>query len=114
MATKKQKHEAALARREAFIAEERELGRRAQECDRKRREAEKREAWEEGHKKHYKFIDECPHCADIKKRNKEAERKAAVDKIAAALSKPKVKKTIILDTPQDGILDPAFSHKDSA
>lgn len=79
MATKKQKREAGLAKREAFLAEEREIGRKSIEAGQRRREAEALKAWEKGHVKHYKFVDECPHCTAIKE---EQTRKRAADVIA--------------------------------
>lgn len=87
MATKKQKHEAAVARREEFLAKEREIGQKAIEVDRRRREARQREAWEKGHKKHYKFVDECPHCSDIKAEQARKKAVEAVERVAAAAQK---------------------------
>lgn len=70
MATKKQKHEAAVARREKFMAEVRRTGLEAQRKDRERREAQMRKATEKAHEKHYKFVDDCLHCKAA--RNKES------------------------------------------
>jgi hypothetical protein len=47
MATKKQKREAALARREAFLDEQRRIGLEAQQRDREQREAHARRMKEE-------------------------------------------------------------------
>jgi hypothetical protein len=105
MATKKQKHAAALARREAFLKEEAEIGRQAIEVAAKRREIENRNAWKQGHEKHYKFVDECPHCSDIKREQAEKARIAAIEKVAAAAKqRDRRKPTKVLDTPPDGIL----------
>lgn len=98
MATKKQKHAAALARREKFLAEERELGRKAIEAARHQREAEARKAWEKGHEKHFKFVDECPHCAEIKKKQARAASRAVVEKVALA-SKSKLLEEVSLQQP---------------
>ena len=84
MATKKQKHAAAVARREEFLAKERAIGEKAIEVDRRRCEARTREAWEKGHKKHYKFVDECPICTDIKKEQARKKAAEAVERVAAA------------------------------
>lgn len=84
MATKKQKHEAALARREAFLAEEREIGKKALEKAQRDREKKHLEAWAKGHEKHHKFVDECPHCDIVKKKQVEAARVKAIEKIAKA------------------------------
>lgn len=87
MATKKQKHAAGLAKREAFLAEEAEIGRRSIEVAQRRREAEMLKAWERGHVKHFKFVDECPHCTAIKE--EQARRKAAevIERLHAAATK---------------------------
>ena len=107
MATKKQKHEAAVARREAYLAEQREIGQRAIEAAARKREIENREAWLKGHEKHYKFIDECPHCTDIKKAQSEKARLAAIDKVvkasAAALAKARKEDENIDLTRQENI-----------
>ena len=76
MATKKQKRAAALARREAFLAEERERGLNALRKERERRAYEARKEWQEQHdKKHSwkKRIKECPICKDEIKAAKRAE-----------------------------------------
>ena len=90
MATKKQKHAEALARREEFLAKERAIGKKAIEVDRRRREARQREAWEMGHKKHYKFVDECPICTDIKKEQARKKAVEAVERVAAAANQVSV------------------------
>lgn len=82
MATKKQKHAQALAKRQALEEELRQSGLRAQEADRARREAEARKVWQDQHdKKHFKFIDECPICTDIKKDMRSEKNKAAIAKM---------------------------------
>lgn len=93
MATKKQKHAAAVARREEYLAKERAIGQKAIEVDRRRREARAREAWAQGHKKHYKFVDECPHCSDIKKEQARQVAAEAVERVAAAAKKAAKKAT---------------------
>lgn len=113
MATKKQKHAAALARREAFLKEEAEIGRMAIEVAAKQRAIEARKNWQKGHEKHYKFVDECPLCTEIKKDQAEKARLAAIEKIAAAgKQRDRTKPTKVLDTPPDGILpDPETMHQ---
>lgn len=81
MATRKQKHAAGLARREAFLAEERERGQKAIARARKQREAEARKKWEGEHEKHYKFDNDCPLCTTIKNQQ-------AAGKVASAKGKP--------------------------
>ncbi len=85
MATKKQKREALAQRRAEREEERRQSGLAAQRKDREKREAEALKDWQEIHdEKHYKFIDECPHCK-IKKRELAAqERSKAVSKIVKA------------------------------
>lgn len=106
MATKKQKREAALARREAFLVEEREIGRQALEKARREREEKALRDWTKGHEKHFKFVDECPHCAKIKKEQAEKARLAAIEKIALSTKNGRLKKKgmRVLDTPVDGVL----------
>lgn len=72
MATKKQKHEAAMARREKWLADRRESGLRAQKQDRdvreyRRHQAALREAAKDGHKKHSKKKPDknCILCQDL-------------------------------------------------
>lgn len=84
MATKKQKHAAAVARREEFLAKERAIGAKAIEVEARKREARTRQAWEMGHKKHYKFVDECPHCTTIKEEQARKKAAEAVERVAAA------------------------------
>jgi hypothetical protein len=91
MATKKQKRAEVAARTEAFLEEQRQIGLAAQEADRRRRELENRKAWEKGHEKHYKFVDECPHCKEIKAKQVEKQRRASIAKIAEATAKAKEK-----------------------
>lgn len=67
MATRKQKHEEALARRERFLEEQRRTGLAAQKRDRAERFRQQLSLWEDGHnKKHHRFVDECPHCQIIR------------------------------------------------
>lgn len=67
MATKKQKHQAALARREQFLEEQRRTGLAAQKRDKANRFRESLVLWQKQHdEKHHKFVDECPHCQIIK------------------------------------------------
>jgi hypothetical protein len=87
MATKKQKREAALARREEFLEKERALGQKAIEVAARKREIRNREAWKKGHEKHYKFVDECPHCSDIKEEQARKKAAEAVERVAAAAKK---------------------------
>lgn len=81
MATKKQKREAALAKREAFDREMRELGLKAQRADQEKREREHLQVWEKRHEKHYKFDDQCPHCEAIKKGLRTKSATAAINKM---------------------------------
>jgi hypothetical protein len=82
MATKKQKHAQAVAKREAFEAEMRESGLRAQRADQERRDRENRQAWEKQHeKKHFKFVDECPHCQDARKNLQSKKATEAISKM---------------------------------
>lgn len=81
MATRKEKHARALAKREAFLAEERKLGERAIEAAQKKREIEKRKMDEKAHEKHYKFEDDCTLCKEIK-------TKQAAEKLVGAMGKP--------------------------
>jgi hypothetical protein len=77
VATKKQKRAAALARRERFLAAEREVGLNALRIDRERRAYEERKLWQEQHdKKHSwkKRIKECPLCQDEIKLAKTVDR----------------------------------------
>ena len=94
MATKKQKRAEVAARREAYLEEQRQIGLAAQEADRRRRELENRKAWEKGHEKHFKFVDECPHCAEIKKEQKERARRESLRKIAEATARAKALKDV--------------------
>lgn len=84
MATKKEKRAAALARREAFLAEEAELGRLAIEQAKAERHEKNLKSWEKGHEKHYKFVDECLHCTAIKQEQARQTAASAVAKLAAA------------------------------
>lgn len=85
MATRKEKHAKAVAQHDAFMEEQRQNGLQALEIARKKREIEKRDEWRETHdEKHYKFINECPLCQDIKKDLKRKEAAKAVGKVAKA------------------------------
>jgi len=81
MATRKQKHEAAVARRKAFEEEMRESGLKALRAERERRAREHRKAMEKPHEKHFKFADDCPHCADIQRELKSKKTVEAVAKM---------------------------------
>lgn len=73
MATKKQKREAAEAKRQARLDEMRQSGLEAQRKDREHRAKEERKAWRKQHdEKHSwkKRIVECPLCRDILKAQK--------------------------------------------
>lgn len=83
MATKKQKREALLERRAREEEERRQSGLRAQRVDQERRAREVRQAWQEQHdKKHFKFVDECPVCSDIKLQQRRGNACAAIGKMA--------------------------------
>lgn len=82
MATKKQKHAAALARREARLAEIAERGLKAQQMDQARRAAEERAQWRDNHDKRHswrKRIQECPICQDEIKAAKRAGRELSIE-----------------------------------
>ena len=83
MATKKEKHARALARRAEFEAKERAIGAQAIEADRKRRAIEAERAWDEAHEHHLKknrFHEGCPNCARVK-------AKQALEKLTKAVVK---------------------------
>lgn len=84
MATRKEKHARALAKREEFLAEERRIGEKAIEVARKKREIEMRKAAEKAHDKHYKFDSDCSLCDQVK-------AKQALEKLASASKKPSSK-----------------------
>lgn len=104
MATKKQKHEQALARREAFLAEERVRGAKALKKEHDRRERENWEAWRNQHDKKHVVVEfnepclekvkECPLCQKgvLYSRPPKVETKA-VETVKDAVKKmrPKVK-----------------------
>jgi len=102
MATKKQKREAALARRAEFEAEVRADGLKAQAADRAKRKAEEERMWDDAHKVHLKrnrFHDKCPNCARVKAqqaldRLAKAANRAAKAASAAAESTDKAGKAI--------------------
>ncbi len=82
MATKKQKREAGLARREAFEAEMRESGLKALNAERERRDRQNRQDWQKQHdKNHFKFVDDCPHCMDAQKELKSKKATEAISKM---------------------------------
>lgn len=74
MATKKQKHQAAVERREQYLEEIRLENLAILRKEQERRKIDIAKAWEKQHEKHFKFIDDCPHCTELK-------RKQAVEKI---------------------------------
>jgi hypothetical protein len=68
MATRKQKHARALAKREEFLETEREIARRALEQDHAERARKERAEWQDNHDKNHgwtKRIVECPLCRDL-------------------------------------------------
>jgi hypothetical protein len=84
MATKKAKRAAGLAKHEAFMAEQAELGRQAIERGKAERHQKLLQDWEKGHQKHYTFVDECPHCTIIKQEQARQKAGEALAKVAAA------------------------------
>lgn len=67
VATKKQKREAALKKREKYIQAEREIGLAALEKSRALRQIELREQWRKQHEKKHswkRLVKECPLCQD--------------------------------------------------
>jgi hypothetical protein len=84
MATKKAKRAAGLAKHEAFMAEQAELGRQAIERSKIERQQKLLREWEKGHEKHYVFVDECPHCSHIKEEQARQKAAEAVAMVAAA------------------------------
>ena len=87
MATNKQKRAAGIAKHEAFMAEQAELGRQAIEEAKKERHEANLKSWERGHAKHYVFVDECPHCTIVKQEQAKQKAAAAVAKVASATLK---------------------------
>lgn len=70
MATKKQKRQALLQKREKFEANLKRSNQEALRKERERREEENRRAWQENHDKRHswkKRIKECPLCKDALK-----------------------------------------------
>lgn len=112
MATKKQKHAEAMARREAFLADQREIGRQAIEKARRERESKELAAWEKGHQKHFKFVDECPHCAIVKREQTEAARLKAIEKVAQAAKAAHEKKEGVFEDPDAIVLHRTVSIQD--
>jgi hypothetical protein len=75
MATRKEKHARALERRQRFFEELQRSNQEALRHERERRARELRQSWQDQHnKKHFKFVDECPLCADILRAQKRAEQ----------------------------------------
>lgn len=71
------------------MEEQRQRGLRALEAARQKRAIELRDEWRPRHEeKHYKFVDECPLCQDIKreqaKKSKSEAAKKAVGKVVKA------------------------------
>lgn len=87
MATKKAKRAAGLARREAFLAAEAELGRQAIERGKIERHEKALESWKKSHEKHYVFEDACPHCATIKEEQTRQRAAAAMHRVGAPTKK---------------------------
>lgn len=91
MASRKEKHARMLEKRAAREASVREIGLKALEADRKKREAEEARMWEDAHKVHLKrnrFHEKCEHCHKI-------QAKMAVDKLAKAAAKKAEAKDVI-------------------
>jgi CRISPR/Cas system-associated protein Cas10 (large subunit of type III CRISPR-Cas system) len=93
MATRKEKHARGLAKRDAFLEEERKLGQRAIEVAAKKREIEKRKATEKAHEKHYKFDKDCSLCDEIKAKQAAGKLVGAMGKPAKKTESPEVKDT---------------------
>ena len=72
-------------RHRAALEKERALGQKAIEVAARKREIRNREAWKKGHEKHYKFVDECPHCTDIKAEQERKKAAEGVERVAAAM-----------------------------
>jgi hypothetical protein len=66
MATKKQKRQRALEKREQYLEELRRENEFVLQQVREQRLWEARKAWEKPHEKHYRFVDECLLCAVAK------------------------------------------------
>lgn len=67
MATRKQKHAAAVAKHNSFMEDLRLSGLIAQRQDREQRTKELLEAQEKPHQKHNKFEEGCLHCDEIRR-----------------------------------------------
>lgn len=71
MATKKQKRQRGLERHQQFMETYRQEGLKALRREKARRFREKLKEWEQVHTdKHFKFVDECPHCRVIRAASK--------------------------------------------
>lgn len=91
MATRKEKHAAAVARHEEFMEEQRQRGLQALEASRQKRAIELRDEWRPRHEeKHFKFVDECPLCQDKKKELAKKERAEAAKKAVGKVVKASV------------------------
>ena len=67
MATRKETRERVRRKREEYMALYRAEGLRALQKDKARRFREKLKEWEKVHnEKHFKFVDECPHCLVVR------------------------------------------------
>lgn len=67
MATKKEKRQRGLERHQERMEAYRQEGLKALKLDRARRFKEKLKEWEKIHnEKHFKFVDECPHCQVVR------------------------------------------------
>ena len=80
MATKKDKHEAAVKAREEFLEQERLHGLKVLEHSRRKREHRARQRWEQLHKKDHttRLNSECPVCQE----KQQAEARAAIRRMA--------------------------------
>ncbi len=71
MTARKEKHEAALAKREKFMTENKETGFAALRREHMRRERQNYRDWEDTHNNKHNTItwaDECPWCKDATKK----------------------------------------------
>lgn len=75
MATKAQKRAANALKHQKFMEAYRAEGLRALREEQARRKREALREWQNVHdKKHHKFVNECPHCQDIKRNHKRNSR----------------------------------------
>ena len=84
MATKKQKREAALAKREVWLAKLAEENLIALAKSRAEREARKLEEERDSHAKHYKFQADCEECSVIRARLEESKVSRPRDLVGGA------------------------------